>query len=112
MQAELIGTTVTSAQAFEKLGIVGIMFIVIFGLIYALGARKKQEEKFTNALDRIANASEVQSENMREMNSFYKDVISRSLETNKLALDDIKNHVVATQTAQQQCLQICNRKNN
>lgn len=109
MEAELITSSVGAAQAFEKLGIIGIMFIVIVGLIYALGTRKKQDEKFTSALERIATASESQIEIMHEMNDFYKDVISRGLDDHKRDLNEVKQHVMATQTAQQQCLQLCRR---
>jgi len=103
MEVEAINTAVQASASFEKLSIVGVMFIIIVILSYVVTVRKKQDdlmnedrEKLNDALERIATSSENNNLLTREMIQFHKEIIQRDLH-------DIKNK-------QDQCLQICNRR--
>ena len=102
MEAQAINTAVQAGASFEKLSIIGVLFLIILVLIYLLTNRKKQDdlmngdrEKLNDALERIATASENNNALTREMIQFHKDIIQRDL-------SEIKGK-------QDQCLQNCRR---
>jgi uncharacterized membrane protein len=64
MEAQAINTAVQAGASFEKLSIIGVLFLIILVLTYLLTNRKKQDEimtedreKLNDALERIATAS-------------------------------------------------------
>lgn len=102
MEAQAINTAVQAGASFEKLSIIGVLFLIILVLTYLLTNRKKQDElmnedreKLNDALERIATASENNNTLTREMIQFHKDIIQRDL-------SEIKGK-------QDQCLQNCKR---
>lgn len=102
MEAQAINTAVQAGASFEKLSIIGVLFLIILVLTYLLTNRKKQDdimnedrEKLNDALERIATASENNNALTREMIKFHKDIIQRDL-------SEIKGK-------QDQCLQNCRR---
>ena len=86
MEAQAINTAVQAGASFEKLSIIGVLFLIILVLTYLLTNRKKQDElmngdreKLNDALERIATASENNNALTREMIQFHKDIIQRDL---------------------------------
>lgn len=102
MDAGAIQTAVQAGSAFEKLSIIGVLFLIILVLTFLLTSRRKQDDlmnqdrqKLNDALERIATSSENNNALTSQMIQFHKDIIQRDL-------GEIKSK-------QDQCLQLCRK---
>ncbi len=102
MDTGAIQTAVQAGSAFEKLSIIGVLFLIILVLTFLLTSRRKQDDlmnqdrqKLNDALERIATSSENNNALTSQMIQFHKDIIQRDLGEIKIKQD--------------QCLQNCRR---